>query len=65
MLRVIVLLYLNLIVFEPQHGRLVVIYVAVIRGTENGNDGRKFGRAVPLVKLVPVHLDLVGSHHTK
>ena len=65
MLRVIVLLYLNLIVLEPQHRRLVVIYVAVIRRTENGNDGREFGRAVPLVKLVPVHLDLMGSHHTE
>lgn len=65
MLRVIVLLYLNLIVLEPQHRRLVVIYVAVIRRTENGNDGREFGRAVPLVKLVPVHLNLMGSHHTE
>ena len=65
MLRVIVLLYLNLIVFEAKHRRLIVIYVAVIRRTENGNDGGEFGRPVPLMQFVPVHLHLMGSHHTQ
>ncbi len=37
-LGVIILLNLNLVVFESQHGGLVIIYVTIVRGTKYGDN---------------------------
>ena len=64
-LRVVILLNLNLVVFESQHCGLVIIYIAVVRRTEYGDDRGEFRRAIPLMQFVPIHLYFVGTHHTQ
>ena len=65
MLSVVILLNLNLIVFEPENGRLVIIYVAVVGRTEDRDHRGELRRPVPLVQLVPIHLHFVCAHHTQ
>ena len=63
MLSVVILLNLNLVVFEPEDRRLVIIYIAIVGGAEDRDDRGELGRAIPLVELVAIHLDLVSSHY--
>ena len=64
MLGVVILLYLNLVVFKSEDSRLVIIYIAIVGCTEYGNDRGEFSGPIPLMQLVAVHLDLVCAYHT-
>jgi hypothetical protein len=48
-LRVVILLNLNLVVFKSEHGCLVIIYITIVRCTEYGNNRREFSWPIPLV----------------
>jgi hypothetical protein len=65
MLSVVILLNLNLVVFEPENGRLVIIYVAIVGCTEDSDHRGELCRPVPLVQLVAIHLDFVRAHYTQ
>ena len=65
MLSVVILLNLNLVVFEPEDSRLVIIYIAIVGRTEDGDHRGELGRAIPLMELVAIHLDFVRAHNTQ
>ena len=58
---VIELLDVESVLLELYYGTLVIIYVAVVRGAEYGDNSGEFLCTVPFMHLVPVKLGLVGT----
>lgn len=65
MLVIIILLGSNFSVLEEKYGALVVINVAVVWCGKDSYYWREFLIAVPLVELVPLHLNFMGTYYTK
>lgn len=61
MMRVIKLLNLELPLLDLDHGRLVVVHVAVVGGGEDRDHGGELGGAVPGVEFVALLLDFVSA----
>ena len=60
-LHVLVLLNVHLVVFDQDHGALIVVLAAVVWRAEDRDHGRERRVAAPSVHLVPIDLHLVSS----
>ena len=65
MVRVVVLLDLDRVVFEAQNSRLVIVYVTVVWRTENRDACWELLRPIPLVQLEAVHLHLMSTNYAE
>lgn len=65
MICVVVLLYLDLVIFEPQHSSFVIINVTIVWCTEDCDNSWELSWTIPLMQFIAIHLHLMRSYYTQ